>query len=65
MEVEANTSDNSLRKDVLVEKYVLSTIGLVDGGIAVWPSGGSKARRPRALARAPGQFFCNFLCKFL
>jgi len=28
-------------------------------------SGGSKARRPRALARALGQFFCNFLCKFL
>jgi len=35
--------------------------------IEVWVanSGGSKARRPRALARAPGQFFCNFLCKFL
>ena len=23
------------------------------------------ARRPRALARAPAQFFCNFLCKSL
>jgi len=26
---------------------------------------GSMARRPWALARAPAQFFCNFLCKFL
>ena len=27
--------------------------------------GGSKARRPRALARVSGQIFCNFLCKSL
>jgi len=33
--------------------------------VRITTSGGSKARRPRALARAPGQFFCNFLCKFL
>jgi hypothetical protein len=32
MEVEANTSCNSLWKDVIVEKYGPSTRGLVDGG---------------------------------